>query len=394
MNAENNKLMRIDISLLYKQFPGLSQLMEIYAHYDHDIRLVGGCVRNAVLAKEIHDIDLATPCPPEESEKLLKKEGVKVVPTGVSHGTITAVLQGQAFEITTLRRDMETTGRYARVCFTDSWEIDAGRRDFTFNALYVDATGQVYDYFNGLSDLEVGIVRFIGDPHARIREDYLRILRLFRFHAYYAQQPIQPKALEACQKHAEYLKTLSRERVTQEMEKIIMAEGALEALTAMESCDVLKKIFHSYSLERFKGVVMQEPPLPPWLPRRLAALTSHLDSLRLRRRTIQDCHKIWKVAENPSEAWYFLYTFGHDITLSGLMLADALTLELRTEMMKQMDFPPFPLNGRDLLARGIPSQEIGGLLMHVQKWWARERYRPSREACLKACQDSFNKNEI
>src|SRR5579859_1773793 len=187
-------------------------------------RFVGGCVRNTLIGKPVSDIDIATVLTPERVTEALKAAKLKAVPTGVEHGTVTAVAGGKPFEVTTLRRDVATDGRRAVVAFTDDWKEDAQRRDFTINALYAAPEGEVFDYFEGISDLEAGRVRFVGDPVTRIREDYLRILRLFRFHAWYGEGALDPDALRAAAHERSGLARLSGERVSREMLRLLAAE--------------------------------------------------------------------------------------------------------------------------------------------------------------------------
>jgi poly(A) polymerase len=184
-------------------------------------RFVGGCVRDAVLRRPVEDVDLATSHPPETVMSLLAAAGLRAIPTGIAHGTVTALSGGRRYEITTLRHDVETYGRHARVAFTDDWRADAARRDFTMNAISCDPDGTLHDYFDGLADLAAGIVRFVGEPEARIREDVLRILRFFRFHARYGRGQPDPSALAACAQLSVLVPNLSKERVSAELKKIL-----------------------------------------------------------------------------------------------------------------------------------------------------------------------------
>jgi poly(A) polymerase len=209
------------------------------------VLFVGGCVRNAVLGLPPGDCDLATIHPPFEVTRRLEDVGIKVVPTGIDHGTVTAVVDGKPFEITTLRRDVETDGRHAVVSFTQDWSLDAQRRDFTINTLLADGAGNLYDPTgDGLSDLEAGRVVFVGDPVQRIAEDYLRILRFFRFYAFYGRGRPDAAALAACRAAAGKIADLSRERVTQEILKIIAADGAADILEIMAAQNVMKDFVH------------------------------------------------------------------------------------------------------------------------------------------------------
>ena len=182
-----------------------------------DGRFVGGAVRNALLGWPVNDIDIAVPMPPEETLKRLEVAGIKAVPTGFEHGTVTAIVNGRPFEVTSLRQDIATDGRHAIVAYTDDWEEDSARRDFTMNALYAGADGEIFDYHGGVDDLLAGRVRFVGDAGQRIREDYLRILRLFRFHAWYGKGDMDPDALRAAADAKAGLAQLSGERIAKEI---------------------------------------------------------------------------------------------------------------------------------------------------------------------------------
>jgi len=224
--------------------PEVKKLFEIFGD---DIRLVGGCVRDMILEKEVNDFDFATRFLPEETLKILEKNKIKAVPTGVKFGTITAVINGKNFEITTLRKDNETDGRYCEPEFVDDFFLDASRRDFTGNALYLDSTGKITDYFNGISDLKNQKIRFIGDANKRIEEDYLRILRFFRFSARYASS-LDLEGLNACIKNKSGLKKLSRERIRQEFLKLLASPNkkkVVEILRTLKNAKITDEIFSS-----------------------------------------------------------------------------------------------------------------------------------------------------
>lgn len=212
-----------------------------------ELRLVGGCVRNFLLNKPINDYDLATKHQPKTTMKLLKENGITVIPTGIKHGTITAVINGINFEITTLRKDVDTDGRHSFVEFIDSYLEDAKRRDLTFNALYLDYNGKIFDYLDGLNDLKKGIVKFIGNAENRVKEDYLRILRFFRFYSNYGKI-LDKNSLEACVKYKNYIKKLSRERIKEEFFKILNSEKFLEVLNLMKEFGFLEYIFGSNNI--------------------------------------------------------------------------------------------------------------------------------------------------
>ncbi|VVC46517.1 tRNA nucleotidyltransferase/poly(A) polymerase, RNA and SrmB- binding domain,Poly A polymerase, head [Cinara cedri] len=207
-----------------------------------EARFVGGCVRDSILKRNVHDIDLATNLLPGQTIKALELYGIKTIPTGLKHGTITAVLNQKSFEITTLRYDVKSDGRHAEVEFTDDWQADASRRDFTFNALYADRHGHIYDYFCGIKDLEARRLNFIGNAEDRIKEDYLRILRAFRFHAKICVGELSNAILEVCKKHSHMIQSLSGERIRDEIFKLLECDNPFPTLESMQKFDILYEI--------------------------------------------------------------------------------------------------------------------------------------------------------
>ena len=207
-----------------------------------DARLVGGCVRDALAGREVHDIDLATPRKPEDVIIALRAAGLKFAPTGLAHGTVTAIADHRGFEVTTLRRDIATDGRHAVVAFTDDWRADAARRDFTINALSLTAVGDVYDYFDGVTDLRAGKICFVGDAATRIREDYLRILRFFRFFARFGRGEPDTVAITAITAHIDGLAHLSVERVWNELSRLLAVPDPIGAITLMARTGVLRAV--------------------------------------------------------------------------------------------------------------------------------------------------------
>ncbi len=216
---------------------------------ENTCRFVGGAVRDSLINKTVQDVDLATTLAPGEVIGRLEAAKIKVVPTGLKHGTVTAVFPGRHFEVTTLRHDVETFGRHAKVAFHDDWREDAARRDFTINALYLSPDGALYDYFGGEDDLTRGRVRFIGDAAKRIEEDALRILRLFRFHAWYGRGPLDRDALEAVGRKLDLLNILSGERVAAETFKLLRAPDPVPLLKAMNKVGVLGQLFEGFTFD-------------------------------------------------------------------------------------------------------------------------------------------------
>lgn len=235
---------------------------------------VGGCVRNAVLDVPVADVDIATDARPDKVMQLAEEAGFRVVPTGLDHGTVTVISHGIPYEITTFRRDVETDGRRAVVAFASDISEDAARRDFTMNALYADARGQVIDPLGGLPDLLSRRVRFVGDAHCRIREDYLRILRFFRFHAHYGDpaQGIDQGGLAACAELADGIETLSRERIGAEMRKLLVAPDPAPSVAAMAAAGILQRILPGADAQALAPLVHLETGMTPRWQRRLAVL--------------------------------------------------------------------------------------------------------------------------
>ncbi|GFR01808.1 CCA tRNA nucleotidyltransferase 1, mitochondrial [Trichonephila clavata] len=219
-----------------------SLIIDAIEEFGGEARLVGGCVRDSILQRDVHDIDLATNLLPNQTIKALKLRNIKTIPTGLKHGTITAVLNQRSFEITTLRHDVKCDGRHAKVEFTNNWQADASRRDFTFNALYADKHGHIYDYFGGIEDLKAQRLNFIGNAEDRIKEDYLRILRAFRFHAKICVGDLSDEILNVCKKHSHMIQNLSGERIRDEILKLLECNDPFPTLKSMQESDVLQKI--------------------------------------------------------------------------------------------------------------------------------------------------------
>src|ERR1700726_986283 len=342
-----------------------------------EARFVGGSVRDALLGPPIGDIDIATPAPPERIIELLEKPGIKVVPTGLAHGTVTAVVPPRHFEITTLRRDVETYGRRARVAFDADWAADAARRDFTINAIFLDPDGTVHDPVAGLADLRARRVRFVGDPATRITEDVLRILRYYRFEARFGTGLDDPPARAACRALAHLLPNLSAERVAQELVKLLETSDPAAALQMMQEDDVLSVILpEARRLDRLRHLIAIEPEAD--LLRRLAALievdgpgaialAERLHFSNARRDRLHGLAAPWPIALLLAAA--------------GAMSRDRLA-ELLV-FARNWTPPAFPIAGRDVTALGIPpGPPIGQLLDAVRAWWEAGDFTADHAACL------------
>ncbi len=371
------------------------------------VRFVGGCVRDAVAGRAISDIDLATEAPPERVVELLEAAGLKAVPTGIAHGTITAVSAGRPFEVTTLRHDVETDGRHAVVAFTDDWEADAARRDFTMNALSLEPDGLLHDPFGGVADLRAGRVRFVGDPYQRIEEDVLRLLRYFRFYAHYGRPPPDSESLRACGEMAHLLPRLSAERVRVELLKLLAAPDPAPVIRLMRDEGVLDHFLaHATAIDRLARLVEIEMRLGLNDPlRRLAAVlpvdgetANHL-AQGLRLSNAERGRLVAMAALDPEPSpdldsaarRRLLYRIGAAAWADAVLItwADrrAAAGDARwRDLLAAADGwqrPKFPLTGRDVKRLGIAQGAIvGELLEAVEAWWIAGDFKADRNACL------------
>ena len=393
-----------------------------------DVRFVGGCVRDALLGRESADIDIGTPDLPERAIELLKDAGIetRTVPRGIEHGTVTALAGGNRYEITTLRRDERTDGRHAEVAFTDDWREDAARRDFTINAMSAAPDGTLYDYFGGQANLQAGTVRFVGDPAKRIAEDHLRILRFFRFHAWYGKGEPDPKALDACRAAVHKLRKLSGERVQTEMRKLLnapdllpegyemqellAADDPIPAIREMRNTGVLYELLpEAPETKRLARLVNIERKVAETDPiRRLACLISVSDDAEAAayavakrwRLSSDDGARLAALAAQPTPLTpdldlraqdRLLYRHGQERFGDLVLLAWATEWHGESEkawrkMLKraeEWEAPTFLVTGADVLERGIPEgPEVGRLLREVEDWWLDQNPRPGHEGTL------------
>jgi poly(A) polymerase/tRNA nucleotidyltransferase (CCA-adding enzyme) len=358
-----------------------------------EARIAGGAVRDTLAGRPVADIDLATPRPPDQVVEALTGAGIRAVPTGIAHGTITAVSAGRGFEITTLRRDVRTDGRHAEVAFTDDWRADAARRDFTMNAMSMTRDGIVFDYFGGVADLRAGIVHFVGDPAARIAEDHLRILRFFRFHARYASGPPDAAAVAAIRAGVAGLARLSAERVWSELARILAAPDPRAAVALMAELGVLDAVIpEGADPARLARIVEAGAPADPML--RLAALLTgdpavfaarlrlsskeHDRLVALRSAPLAqldaDDDALRRLLADTDPAVLLDHTW-----LDGGTGPDWAALRARLASMPR---PVFPLEGRDVLALGLtPGPHVGALLREVRDWWLAGGCRADAAAC-------------
>ena len=373
------------------------------------VRFVGGCVRDAVLGRQVKDIDIATHDEPNVVMDLLKSAGIKAIPTGIAHGTVTAVVGHAHFEITTLREDVETYGRHAKVAFTNDWKADAARRDFTFNAMFCDMSGAIYDPFDGIADLKAGRVRFVGDAETRITEDVLRLLRFFRFYAHYGKGAPDAAGLAACRKLAHLLPTLSGERVAAELLRLLAAEdpGSVMRLMADEGVlehflpearhlgrlamltEIERKFAEADALRRLAAALESSAEVAAKVADRLRL--SNAESERLGALTAPEAPVT--VTTDAKVNRRELYRLGHARYRDLVLLAWAQAEKTRgkdeaaframlaaAEAWKPVQLP---VKGRDVLALGVENgPAVGRLLRDVEEWWIENDFRPSRDECL------------
>jgi poly(A) polymerase len=376
--------------------PRTRAVMAALAAAGGEARFVGGCVRDALLKRTIGDIDIATTLSPDQVTAALKAAGLRAAPTGIAHGTITAIAEGEPFEITTLRRDVETDGRRAVVAFTADWAEDAARRDFRLNALYLDPDGALYDPTGGgIGDARAGRIVFVGDPETRIREDYLRILRFFRFNAWFGRGDADAAGLAACAALKEGVKTLSGERVSKELLKLLAAEDPRSAVRLMAASGVLSALLpEAGGLKRFDTLVEIETEqlfeadadlrLAALLPDDRGAAAVVARRLRLsnalRDRLLVACSDDLRLVSwmSPREVRRAIYRLGAPAFKDRVKLAWAGSDRPVTYNQWRMLYvyadawtpPPFPLDGAEIMAAGVPEGPlIGQVRREVEDWW-------------------------
>ncbi|HUY68864.1 MAG TPA: CCA tRNA nucleotidyltransferase [Alphaproteobacteria bacterium] len=391
------------------QAGGLRRIFAVIEAGGGRLRIVGGAVRDALLEKEIGEVDLACDLPPEKTAEILAKAGIKVAPTGIEHGTITAVVDHQGYEITALRRDIETDGRRAKVEFTDDWQADAARRDFTINAIYADADGTLYDYFGGRGDLAEGRVRFIGQAEARIREDVLRILRFFRFYAFFGRGDADAEGLRASAALAHLLPQLSAERVWREIGKLLAAENPAPSWRLMGANGVLAQVLpDAADVARLEGLLAAEKKyevagaaqagaaltrLAALLPQDEAVAAQVAAKLKMARREAERVRLLAVLPArlrgrcDPLPLRCALYDYGADACRAAALLLAAsdrgIDLDPVLAAAAAWDNPVFPLQGADILQLGVaPGPRVGEILRAVEEWWMARDFRPGKKECL------------
>jgi poly(A) polymerase len=371
-------------------------LLKLLDSNGEEARIVGGAVRNVLLRLPVHEVDIATTALPEEVVRRVEAAGWKAVPTGIEHGTVTVLVGGKPFEVTTLRRDVETYGRKAKVVFGRDWVADATRRDFTINALSLSADGQLHDYVDGLADLAAHRVRFIGDPAQRITEDYLRILRFFRFHAWYGAGTPDPEGLHACIRGRAGIDSLSRERVRTELLKLLLVPHATPTLALMTETGLLGNVLGGVALlASFENMVKVEATAGVEADpvRRLGALSVWVaeDGERLAQRlrlSNADAERLtalerwWRVSSElgGTSARALLYRLGPQHFIDQVLVAWSRSAasagdrawRALAELPRIWNAPEFPLRAADFMARGFAAGPALGAAMRAaeQAWIA------------------------
>jgi poly(A) polymerase len=393
--------------------PPLVDLLAVLDREGEEARVVGGAVRNSLLDVPIGDVDIATTAVPDEVVRRSEAAGFKPVPTGIEHGTITVVAAGRPYEVTTLREDIETFGRHAKVAFGRDWKRDAERRDFTMNALYLSRDGIVHDHVGGLADIAARRVRFIGDAATRIAEDYLRILRFFRFHAAYGEGAPDPDGVAACIDGRAGLDQLSRERVRTEMLKLLVARHAVPSLAVMTETGLLEQVLGGVPLlASFANMVKLEAALAlsPDATRRLGALAVSVveDAERLRER-LRLANAEYDRLVSMADGWWrtsselgepggraLLYRIGPDYYVDRVLIAWTRSPQgaadnpwrLLATLPERWTAPAFPLKAADFLARGLPKgRRLGVVLRAAEEAWIAADF-PSDSGALAAIADA------
>jgi poly(A) polymerase len=380
-------------------------LMQRFRAEGSELRFVGGAVRDCLLGRCPNDIDFSTPALPGDVIRLIQQAGLTAIPSGIQFGTITAYDERtkRKFEITTLRRDVRTNGRYASVEFTKRWDEDAARRDLTINALYCDDRGRLYDFFDGETDLAEGRIHFIGDPQDRISEDYLRILRYFRFWCLFGRKPPEPELLRLLEKKSQHLHILSGERIWRELRGILMSPRFSEA------CWMMRRILapflgtsylHPPSYDFWDHSLLQDPLLrlsvllPSDTAYRAVKARLHLSNSEATKLHSLCCYETYDVRNSEERLRRALEIPQQDLHLQCLA-TDVVQAVLKgfvaeEEAVPLLDkiaatvFPIFPLKGEDLLRVGIPAGPImGRILKETHAWWIKKNGLPTREECLK-----------
>ncbi|MDM8334966.1 CCA tRNA nucleotidyltransferase [Wolbachia pipientis] len=384
-----------------------SLIIDAVEKFGGEARLVGGCVRDSILQSDVHDIDLATNLLPDQVIKALKLHNIKAIPTGLKHGTITAVSNHRLFEITTLRHDIKSDGRHAKVEFTNNWQADASRRDFTFNALYADKHGHIYDYFGGTQDLKARRLTFIGNAEDRIKEDYLRILRAFRFHAKICVGDLSDEILNACKKHSHMIQNLSGERIRDEMFKLLECDDPVPTLKNMQKSDVLQKVIPkevkceilSSSLLFGTDALVKLALLLRTTEKNDRLSFGEYVSEFLRFSNKQKKKLLFLLSNNiktelsEKEQKKYISLFGKELYCDLVKICGVefgINVDGYISFTKIFNIPKFPLSGDDLINIGYqPGKSLGRNLELLKQYWEDSSYTLTKEELLLYAKNLF-----
>jgi len=398
---------------------GVQAIFTVLEDAGYEVRFVGGCVRNGIAKRPVADVDLATTAKPDTVMELLEAAGIKAIPTGLDHGTITAVSEGANYEITTLREDVATDGRHAEVMFTDDWIADAKRRDFTINTMSATRTGEVYDPFDGIPDMAYGRINFVGNPAKRISEDYLRILRYFRFYTSHGRPPVSREALAACRMAASNLQNLSGERVRDELLKILLTLNSPDTLIMMKGEHVLEQVLDEatefgdlraliwlcttamnldkITMDPVRNLAILLPSdSKPEVAENIASRWRLSNAERNRLSSLCEFPQPDPMSPKPDHL-HRLHRVGAELYADQCLITWAresasiakIPKDRRQGWMELMEMittwqePAFPITGRDLQDKGIKQgPELGVLLNQIRDWWIDNDCTADRDACL------------
>lgn len=371
-----------------QKVPGIENVSKIISILSKvgETRLVGGAVREMLLDHVPKDVDLATQVLPNEVMELLERDGIKVLPIGIKYGTVMAILGGHTYEITTLRSDISTNGRHAEVRYTKDWEEDSGRRDFTINAMYMDLGGKIYDYNNGIKDIEDRCIRFIGDPNERIKEDHLRILRFFRFYGYYEDAVYDEDTFKGCCQNIKLLSELSGERIRDELFKIFILKRVNDVMSLMKKARVLENIFDC----EIKYPTFQKSATDPIVPLAYIFLKSGIDhkKAKLLKLSNADMKTLSILMENHNHdlkraQLKYSYFFGYAMLEKQLMLYSLVHKEEIETMPEPLNMPKLPVSSNDLMLLGYNGKSLGMALKRLEMLWVDSDFMMDKEALLK-----------
>ncbi|MDF1748542.1 MAG: CCA tRNA nucleotidyltransferase [Alphaproteobacteria bacterium] len=377
--------------------PDLIRLFAAIREAGGEARYVGGCVRDVLLGRAVHDIDMAVTLVPEDTQRALTVAGIKSVPTGLDFGTVTAVLASRTVEMTSLRRDVETDGRRAVVAYTTDWQEDALRRDFTINALYADQDGHVFDYYQGHADIIAKRLRFVGDPDTRLQEDVLRILRFFRFHAQLGFYPLETDGLAACTRNKNLLSTLSAERVAGEVMRLLKAENPIPALTAMRDGGFLTHwLPETQNIDTLSTLIALGNDPADWIlrlaslcPSNPVGVTELAERLKLSgtdRARLQALADPITAPKDEISARRYIYSVGSNAARDRARLGlaqDGNIWQILSSQAEDWQPSSFPISGKDALALGLESgPDMGRMLKDIEAHWIGSDFTLSRAALI------------